>query len=654
LAVTAVLFGATPASAEEDGAQVAKMFGARPAASAVSISADGTKIVYIAPAPGPGTAAVVGNLVDGTMKPIIRLDGKPLVLRFCGWSGPNRIVCRNSANQMIDNVLAPFTRTIALDADGANSVSLGRRSRLGQALRISQFDGAVVDWLAGDDDTLLVTQDVIPETTTGSLAVQTREGMRVVRQNTRTLKAVQVEPAQTIVGGFLSDGRGNVRIKSLDPRSGSGQLLDKTIYQYRPTGTRSWQQFSIVGGGEKGFVPIAVDASQEVAYALRSLDGRDALYRVKLDGSLTAELVYANPLVDVDDVVTIGRSGRVIGVSYITDRPEVIYFDPDFKKLQAGLAKAIPHLPLIDFVSASADEQRLVLHAGSDIDPGRYFLYDRKTHQLAELMSVRPELDGIKLSPTRTISLRAADGTPIPAYLTLPPGKTEIRGLPAIVLPHGGPSSRDSWGFGEVGWLPQFYAQRGFAVLQPQYRGSAGFGKNWQAGGGFRGWRTAIGDVNDSGRWLVAQGVDPSRLAIVGWSYGGYAALQANVLDPDLFKAVVAVAPVSDFDLMKATADRYSNGDLVRAELGSSALSAEASPDKHADRFKAPVRMVHGDMDLNVDVRQARVMNAALKSAGKETTLIVYPGLDHYLDDASVRTDLLAKSDAFLRRKLGL
>src|SRR3546814_16872493 len=122
-------------------------------------------------------------------------------------------------------------------------------------------------------------------------------------------------------------------------------------------------------------------------------------------------------------------------------------------------------------------------------------------------------------------------------------------------MPHGGPASRDQWGFD---WLTQFFVNRGYAVLQPNYRGSTGYGDDWFNDNAWHSWKTAIGDVNDAGRWLVKQGIaDPAKLAIVGWSHGGYAALQSNVLDPALFHAVVAVAPVTDLGLLRAAHTGY-------------------------------------------------------------------------------------------------
>ena len=191
-------------------------------------------------------------------------------------------------------------------------------------------------------------------------------------------------------------------------------------------------------------------------------------------------------------------------------------------------------------------------------------------------------------------------------------------------------------------------------MLQPNYRGSSGYGDDWAHTNAFRNWRLAIGDVVDAGRWLVSSGTAaPSKLAIVGWSYGGYAALQANVIDPDLFKAVVAIAPVTDLGMLKEEARGFVNFNLVATEIGGGAIVADGSPARHADRFKAPVIMFHGTNDINVGIRESRTMDAALRAAHATSSLIVYPGLDHRLDDATARTDLLTRSDAFLRTSLG-
>lgn len=299
----------------------------------------------------------------------------------------------------------------------------------------------------------------------------------------------------------------------------------------------------------------------------------------------------------------------------------------------------------------SADGKYKLVYALSANGPGKYYRYDSTTHHLEELLGERPWLDGRALGPVRVVSYPSGDGVNVPAYLTLPPGSTDPRGLPAILLPHGSPGSRDELGFD---WLTQFFAARGYAVLQPNFRGSAGYGNAWFVQNGFKSWKLAIGDVNAGARWLVAQGIaDPGRIGIFGWSYGGYAALQANVADPGLYKAAVAVAPVTDLTLLKEEAGRYTNEDIERAYIGSGPHILEGSPARNAGRIVPPVLIFHGDADFTVDIAQSRRMVSALKGAGKPCDLVVFPGLDHQLADGEARAAMLARAGAFMDAHLG-
>jgi dipeptidyl aminopeptidase/acylaminoacyl peptidase len=236
------------------------------------------------------------------------------------------------------------------------------------------------------------------------------------------------------------------------------------------------------------------------------------------------------------------------------------------------------------------------------------------------------------------VSYPAADGTMIPAYLTLPRGGLG-KNIPAIVMPHGGPEARDEWGFD---WLAQFYASQGFAVMQPNFRGSSGYGDAWYHKNGFQGWRTSIGDVTDAGRWLISEVIaKPSALSIVGWSYGGYAALQSAVLAPDLFKAVVAIAPVTDLSLLKSESRGYYNGAgrerIYRCRLPYKGRFASSKRCSH----QSPVLLFHGNYDQNVDVKQSRLMESKLKDNDKSVQYYEYPKLAHGLHDARVRAEIL-------------
>jgi dipeptidyl aminopeptidase/acylaminoacyl peptidase len=352
----------------------------------------------------------------------------------------------------------------------------------------------------------------------------------------------------------------------------------------------------------------------------------------------------------VTRLFSIGRRDRVVGVSYEIDTAHTVYFDPDIKKLMSALSRALPN-QTVSLIDASVDEQVLLLFAGSDDDPGVFYVLDRASMKLRTILVARDELEGVKLAKVRPVSYPAADGTLIPGYLTLPPGKENSKGLPAIVLPHGGPSARDHWGFD---WLSQYFASRGFAVLQPNFRGSAGYGEAWLRDNGFKSWRGAIGDVLDAGHWLIAQGIaDPAKLSVVGWSYGGYAALQSAVTEPGLFNAVIAIAPVTDLESTKEEHRHYSDYDLLIQMIGDGPHVREGSPARNADKIKVPVLLFHAALDVNVGIRQSRMMAEHLTKAGMKNELVTWDDLDHQLDDSNARAQMLRKADQFLRQADG-
>ncbi|MGR6327457.1 alpha/beta hydrolase family protein [Sphingomonas sp. XXL09] len=635
--------GASPAART-----LAERFGARETVRDISLSPDGKRVAIV----GAGATRDMITIIDlATFRPypLNATAAEKVQLSGCGWSASDRLVCRYRGIADVYGLKAAYTRTVGMDIDGGNVRYLGRRVGV-DAVRVSQFAGEVIDWRNGDGS-VLMTHDYVPEDAQGSQLHSYKNGMGVDLVDTRTGKAATVEAPNMTATDYIADGLGNVRVRVLMPKRNDGLLKGQTVYHYRTRNGGEWKEFSVSTPDNDVLEPVAVDGTADVAYAVRGLNGRRALYRVALDGTMKEALVSSNPMVDVGAVVPIGRRGRIIGATYVTDRRQVDYFDPEYRKLAASLAKALPRTPLIQFVGASADESRLLVFASSDVDPGVYYLYNKANRHLDAITLARPELEGLPLAEMKAVTYSVADGTKIPGYLTLPPGG-KTRNLPTIIMPHGGPSYRDEWGFD---WLVQYFAQAGYAVLQPNFRGSSGYGDAFFASNGFRSWQTAIGDVTDAGRWLIKEGIaDPAKLAIVGWSYGGYAALQANVVDPDLFKAAIAIAPVTDLAMTKREAVGFENERLVAMQVGSGAMIAAGSPARHADRFKVPVLMFHGDQDINVGVDQSKAMNTALRRAGKDTTLVVFPKLDHQLDDATVRAKMLADSDAFLRKALKL
>ncbi|MGP8032774.1 MAG: alpha/beta hydrolase family protein [Steroidobacteraceae bacterium] len=636
---------ATCGAAEPATFDAAAAFGARPSVVDLSLSPDGQSLAWIAPGEGQGSIVYTMTLGGDTKpKPAVAATGSPERLESCSWLSNDRLVCEIYllAKDAQWGVL-PFTRLVAVNADGTNPKQLSNEQRQ-HTHGLILGGGGVIDWLPGSDESVLMTRVYLANDHIGTRLGSSETGVAVDEIDTRTLQARRVEPPRREAVGYISDGRGHVRIVVNEVATGRG-VTGLYQYEFHPQGSQDLQLLSTFQfKDDSGFEPLAVDPERNVAYGLKKEDGRMALYSVALDAGRAEQLIYANPQVDVAGLITLGRQHRIVGASYITEYRHAEYFAPEVKALVESLSRAL-HVP-VRVVGASEDESRLLVHTSSDVDPGVYYLFDRKSHQLQTLFVVRDQLEGVKLATVKPVTYSAADGTQIPGYLTLPPGAQSVKGLPAIVMPHGGPDSRDVWGFD---WLAQFFANRGFAVLQPNFRGSWGYGERWFVHNGFRSWKVAIGDVLDGGRWLVKEGVDPGKLGIVGWSYGGYAALQSAVEDPALFKAVVAIAPVTDLNLLKEEHRRWSDYEYISEYVGEGPHVHEGSPAQHGDRFRAPVLLFHGTMDRNVNFEQSQRMESALKSAGARVTLVTFDALDHQLEDSAARAQMLGRSEQFLR-----
>jgi dipeptidyl aminopeptidase/acylaminoacyl peptidase len=654
--IFALLFVTIPIAAQGDTPfDAAAAFGARPSVANLNLSPDGQRVAYVVPTAGQGSVVYTLELTKGAAPhATLGADGKPDRLGECDWVSNARLVCVVYGVVLSDrHLLLPFTRIVAVNADGTDLKLLSTKAN-NYTRGFALGGGAIIDWLPDEENAALMTRMYMPDDRAGTRLASSSKGLGVDWIDTHNIQTKQIEAPRPDAVEYITDGRGAVRIMGLSSKSNAGRQDTGTInYLYREQGSRDWQKLSDYNWVDRtGFKPLAIDHDRNIAYGLGKQDGRLALFKVALDGSLREELVYARPDVDVAGIIRIGRRKRVVGVSYITDTRSSVYFDPDVRELADQISKALPGSPQVRIAGTSVDESKLLVLAGSDQDPGVYYLFDRKAKQLQTFFVVRSQLEGVKLASMKPVNYPARDGTLIPGYLTMPPGQENAKGLPAIVLPHGGPGARDEWGFN---WLPQYYASRGYAVLQPNYRGSAGYGDAWFEDNGFKSWPTAIGDVLDAGHWLIAQGIaDPAKLGIVGWSYGGYAALQSAVVEPTLFKAVVGIAAVTDLDALKEQHRRWSDFNLISNQVGDGPHVREGSPAMNADKIKVPVLLFHGTLDNNVDILQSQEMASRLAKAGGRCELITYNDLDHYLDDSSARTEMLRKSDTFLRQAIGM
>jgi dipeptidyl aminopeptidase/acylaminoacyl peptidase len=656
LLATASLFAAA-ASMPAAGAALsidaaAKLFGARPSASAPDLSPDGDEIVYIEAARGTGNIVRLLNLKTKQGTDVIASAGKPDSIRSCEFASEDWVVCQVVADVPFRAAIVGVSQLVAVNLKTKEAKHLGVDYNRDEAATIRQNDGYVISYPNDGPAAVVMARDYIQSR--GHEGTMGRNGppvwLGVDRIALDTMKVTRIEAPSPLAGSLLTDPDGTARVMETAQYDLMGRLTGIMNFRFRAPGSTQWTDLTTYDSRNKvGAIPLAIDSASNVVYLLRKKNGLQALYRQSLEPNSQPVEVASNPQYDIEGVVSFRRGGPIVGYTYTDDRPETVYFDPAYRSLMSDLAKALPDDPLIDISAVSRDQSKLLVHAAADRDPGAYYLYDRNAHTLGIVGEGRESLAQVPLAPMRRVDVPTADGHTIPAYLTVPPG--HAANGPAVVLPHGGPSSRDAYGFD---WLAQFLASRGYAVIQPNYRGSAGYGERFLGENAFKNWRTAIADIGASADYLVKQGIaDPARLAIVGWSYGGYAALQSAVVTPAKYKAVVAIAPVTDLSGLGRDSENFTSANLTKDFIGKGQNLQDGSPLRHADQIKAPVLLVHGDLDRNVSVSQSVRMEKALRAAGGQVELVEFKDLDHQLEDGDARTEMLTKMGQLLDRTIG-
>lgn len=350
-------------------------------------------------------------------------------------------------------------------------------------------------------------------------------------------------------------------------------------------------------------------------------------------------------------------SGRAVAVGWMGTYQDYRFYEPKLQAAFEVMHGALPGRQL--YLSSFSDDFNVVtFYVEGSGETGGYYLYDATAQRVSIVGRAYPGVPGSELAEVRSVRYPAADGREIMGYLTLPKGRP-ARNLPVIMLPHGGPQSRDQAGYE---WMAQAYASRGYAVFQPQFRGSDGFGQDLLEAGYGEWGRKMQTDVSDGLRYLAAQGVvDPARACIVGWSYGGYVALAGMAMETGTYRCAVSIAGVSDLREMMSEDQRqgYANGDdnptirYWKRFMGVSGANDPSldtrSPARLARQIDGPILLIHGTDDLTVPFRQSRLMLDALGGESDRAHLIPLPGQDHsVLEDQTQRTRLLTESVAFL------
>jgi dipeptidyl aminopeptidase/acylaminoacyl peptidase len=407
--------------------------------------------------------------------------------------------------------------------------------------------------------------------------------------------------------------------------------------------------------------PIRFDRDGRRAYFLTNKGADQNFVSLTVFDPATGqtELVESDPLkkVDLSDVLFSEATDTLVGTSYEYDREKWYFRDKGFDADYQWLQKQLPGMQL-SFRSRTLDEQVWLVTASSDIEPGQTLLFDRKKHTLSPQYTIREKVPREALSEMKPVVYKSSDGLEIPAYLTLPRG-LPAKNLPALLIPHGGPWGRDDWGFDGTA---QFFANRGYAVLMPNFRGSTGYGKKFLDAGN-REWGAKMqDDVTWGVKYLVAEGIaDPKRIGILGGSYGGYATLAGVAFTPDVYAAAVDIVGPSNLMTLLNSIPPYweSIRTLFYERMGDprtedgKRLLMERSPLHSADKIKTPLLVVQGANDPRVNRREAEQIVVALRDRGFPVEYLMAPDEGHGFQRPVNNMALFMESEKFLAKHLG-
>ena len=410
----------------------------------------------------------------------------------------------------------------------------------------------------------------------------------------------------------------------------------------------------------EGCNPIRFDKTNTKVYMETNKGNRDLSELVLFDpANLKETLVEADPMkrVDFGNVSFSDKTNEMIATTYDDEKTRIYFkdkgFGNDYKTIQKRLGDRE-----ISFGSSTADENLWIVSSFSDIDPGTVWLYNRKTKNLSTLYQIREKLPREALAKMTPIRYKSSDGLEIPAFLTLPKG-VEAKNLPLVVMPHGGPWSRDGWGYSS---LAQFLANRGYAVLQMNFRGSTGYGKKFLDAGNNQWGDLMQDDITWGVKHLISQGIaDSKRVGIMGGSYGGYATLAGVAFTPDIYAAGVAIVAPSNLETLLQSIPPYweSVRTLFYERMGNPNTAdglkqiKRQSPLFSADKIKTPLLVVQGANDPRVNKRESDQIVIALRDRNFPVEYMVAPDEGHGFARPVNNMAMLAKAEKFLAQYLG-
>lgn len=639
------LVASGPAMAQDAARRPLEHYARLPQLAQVSSSPDGLQIAALLNE-GEHTAVVTRAAGSGRLRVAMSSDNQKFHFNWVRWVSDERLLVsvRHAARRGFVGTVE--TRLYSVKADGSGLLQLRQDAARGGSMAGNgsrQVQDDVIDWLPGDGRHVLVQA-----ATEGSMLPA------VYRVNVDSGERLLVQAPERGVVDWLTDAQHRVRIGVRADRQGATEIIER-----EPQG-KAWRTLWRFEDAQAAVRPMGFGSDPQELFVKALHEGRWAVFSVRLDDpALPRRLRLAHPDYDVQArLFAAPLSGEVFGLQSNVDgedprQARAELWAPEWQALAARVDQALPGRDnrLIDL---SHDLRRYLVYSSGNARPGRYYLGDRQTGALTLVGETYPELAAAPLVGKQRLTLQARDGLKLQAFLSLPAGRRvgdEAAPLPLVLLPHGGPHSRDDDDFDS--WT-EFLADRGYAVLQVNFRGSQGYGQAFKEAGLKRWGLEMQDDLTDAVQWALAQGLaDARRVCIVGASYGGYAALMGAVKTPGLYRCVVSFAGVSHLPDLLAHSWDYVGGAQVSERMigeiwGDRERLRATSPALQAERFNAPVLLVHGSVDRSVPVEQSQTMSAALKRAGKPHRYIEHEGGDHHLSRQSHRSEFFRELEAFL------
>jgi dipeptidyl aminopeptidase/acylaminoacyl peptidase len=578
-------------------------FAVLPAMNQATLSLDGLRVAIVRATSKDGDYIVEIYSTKDLKADPVRLGADRMEITNVGWLNNEKLLVQFRQNIQDGNRNYWVTKAAIANADGKGDwrIPFPKENRANYA---------VLDTLMDDPEYILLTRDIndnrIPD---------------VIRYNINTGATKTIlRGNEKISGGFIPDPYGEIRAAS------GYDAASNSVKQYaRVQGETEWREIhsnSPDNRDEWDFLYFSHNNPDEVYVRANLKENLAAIYTYNIKTNIYSDKLFGLKSVDVDSVILSRKStnrGQLLGYSYTSKHPKQVFVDPDEEQLFKGVEALFPK-KVVSLVSRSEDDNAIIIRTSSAKDPGSYFLLTDKK-KLEFLGERYPSLKPEHLSSVKYVKYTARDGRKIPAYITVPNGKGPF---PAVVMPHGGPWARDVNIYDE--WS-QLLAHHGYIVIQPQFRGSTGYGlEHWKAGD--KEWGLEMqNDNDDAALYLVKKGwADKDKLAIFGWSYGGYAAFAGSMREDNIYQCSIAGAGVTDLNRINATlfgTNRF--GRIFQAPTVKG-----ISPIEQPEMVNIPLLIIHGDIDQRVPVEQSRLFVDKLNKLGKDFKYVELEGADHF------------------------